>query len=161
MQRRKTEVHLPRPPSHAYIVLICPRLQVKEAAHKEWEEFREERSAGLEEITELRQRVAEQNRRSKTERTTNGEAADDDGDAKMAVEGDGQGEGGDKAQNGQNGNGIVEEANMDVDEGSGKRDTQTKEKEQEGQKEKSVAKDEKKIEVTPTPGPDDDDAVEY
>ncbi|KAI0800452.1 hypothetical protein C8Q74DRAFT_1236652 [Fomes fomentarius] len=130
------------------------KAEVKEAADREWEEFREERSAGLEEITQLRQRVAEHNRRNKTERTSNGEAADDDGDAKMVVEGDGKGEGGDKAQNG---NGT-EEANMDVDDSSEKKDAQVKEKEQEGQKEK---KDEKKIEVTPTPGPDDDDAVEY
>lgn len=42
--------------------------QVKEAAEKEWEEFHKERTHGIEEITRLRQRVAEEEERKKGER---------------------------------------------------------------------------------------------
>ncbi|KAF7798958.1 hypothetical protein EIP86_010187 [Pleurotus ostreatoroseus] len=42
--------------------------EVKEAAEKEWEDFKTERSAGIEEITHLRERVAEEEQRKKTER---------------------------------------------------------------------------------------------
>ena len=41
---------------------------MKEAAEKEWEDFKTERSAGIEEITHLRERVAEEEQRKKTER---------------------------------------------------------------------------------------------
>ncbi|PIL26622.1 hypothetical protein GSI_11288 [Ganoderma sinense ZZ0214-1] len=105
--------------------------EVQDAAEKEWDEFKAERTAGVEEIGRLRERVAEESRR-KAERR---EDADENGDAKMAVEGEG-----DKLRNG--------DMNMDVDEAA--------EKEKEG-----AAKDEKKADVTP-PGPGyDDDAVEY
>nr|VWO95933.1 Glutamyl-tRNA synthetase (EC [Ganoderma boninense] len=105
--------------------------EVQDAAEKEWDEFKTERTAGVEEISLLRERVAEESRR----KTEHPEDADENGDAKMAVEGDA-----DKPHNG----GM----NMDVDE--------VAEKEKEG-----AAKDEKKADVTP-PGPGyDDDAVEY
>lgn len=41
---------------------------MKEAAEKEWEEFKAERTAGVEEIGHLRERVAEEEERKKTER---------------------------------------------------------------------------------------------
>lgn len=43
-------------------------LQVQEAAEKEWESFKNERAAGVEEISQLRQRVAEEQERKKAER---------------------------------------------------------------------------------------------
>ena len=48
-------------------------LQVKEAAEKEWEKFKEERAIGVEEIKELRQHVAEEQERRKAERESRGE----------------------------------------------------------------------------------------
>ena len=104
-------------------------MQVQDAAEKEWDEFKAERTAGVEEISRLRERVAEESRR-KTDRR---EDSDEHGDAKMALEGDG-----DRPHNG--------DMTMDVDEAV--------EKEKE-----STGKDEKKADVTP-PGYDDD-AVEY
>lgn len=135
------------------------RAQVAEAAEKEWEEFKVERTAGIEEISRLRQRVAEEETRKKIERRDEPE----EGDAKMAVEGGGEkpSDAGEKAQNG--------EAKMDVDDGAEKKDTSAakdesavKESTVKEEKEKAAGKDEKKMEVTPTPGPGyDDDAVEY
>ena len=45
-----------------------PRIQVREAAEKEWELFSEERSAGIEEVSQLRQRVAEEEARRKNDK---------------------------------------------------------------------------------------------
>ncbi|KAM5545189.1 hypothetical protein V8D89_001300 [Ganoderma adspersum] len=102
---------------------------VQDAAEKEWDEFKAERTAGVEEISRLRERVAEESRRKADHR----EDADEHGDAKMALEGDG-----DRPHNG--------DMTMDVDESA--------------EKEKEITgKDEKKADVTP-PGYDDD-AVEY
>lgn len=42
--------------------------QVKDAADKEWEAFKTERTAGVEEIAHLRERVAEEAERKKVER---------------------------------------------------------------------------------------------
>lgn len=44
------------------------KVEVKEAAEKEWAAFHEERKAGIEEITQLRQRVVLEESRKKTER---------------------------------------------------------------------------------------------
>jgi hypothetical protein len=52
-------------------------LQVKEASEKEWEMFKDERAAGVEEIKGLRQRVAEEQERRKAERESRGEAEPD------------------------------------------------------------------------------------
>ena len=110
------------------------RLQVKEATEKEWEAFREERSAGVDEIKQLRERVAEEESRRKTERGS--EAAKDDVAMSVTSEGD------TKVHNGD------DDGKMDVDEG--RRD------------EKPAATKDKKDDGTPTPAPgDDDDAVEY
>jgi len=49
------------------------KAEVKEAAEKEWETFKNERAAGVQEIKELRQRVAEEQERRKTERERRGE----------------------------------------------------------------------------------------
>ncbi|KAI0712802.1 hypothetical protein C8T65DRAFT_608001 [Cerioporus squamosus] len=134
------------------------KAEVAEAAEKEWEEFKAERTAGIEEIGRLRQRVAEEESRTKVERRepAEGETAD----AKMGGEGGDEkpSDAGEKAQNG--------DAKMDVDDGAQKKDKDesrdegaAKEKEKE---ETGAGKDEKKMEVTPTPGPGyDDDAVEY
>lgn len=42
-------------------------MQVQDAVEKEWQDFREERSVGVVEINELRQRVAEEDSRLKAE----------------------------------------------------------------------------------------------
>ena len=49
--------------------------QVREAAEKEWDLFREERTTGIDEIAQLRQRVAEEEARRKTERAADKEDA--------------------------------------------------------------------------------------
>ncbi|CAL1711838.1 unnamed protein product [Somion occarium] len=46
------------------------KAEVQEAAEKEWESFKEERKTGIEEITQLRQRVAEEEARKKSEQQT-------------------------------------------------------------------------------------------
>ena len=118
---------------------------MREAAEKEWEEFKEERAAGIDEINQLRERVAEEESRRKAERR---ETVDEnDGDAKM--DGDSPVEG-DKARNGEGQNGDVK---MQVDDGAETEKTTEKERQE-------VAKEDKKREATPTPGYDDD-AVEY
>ena len=124
--------------------------KVAEAAEKEWEAFKAERAAGIEEISRLRQRVAEEQSRKKSERRDEADE-NESGDAKMTVEGDEKPS--DAEQKAQNG-----DAKMDVDDGAEKKDDgAVKDKE-----EKGTSKDEKKLEVTPTPGPGyDDDAVEY
>ncbi|RPD58068.1 hypothetical protein L226DRAFT_537353 [Lentinus tigrinus ALCF2SS1-7] len=127
------------------------KAEVAEAAEKEWEAFKEERTAGIEEIDRLRQRVAEEEARKKDERRDEPDE-NETGDAKMTVEGDEKpfDAGDSKAQNG--------DARMDVDDGAEKKDDgAAKEKD-----EKGAGKDEKKLETTSTPGPGyDDDAVEY
>jgi hypothetical protein len=45
-----------------------PVVQVKEAAESEWSTFREERTAGIDEIKQFRQRVAEEDARRKKEK---------------------------------------------------------------------------------------------
>lgn len=48
-------------------------LQVKEAAENEWNMFKDERTSGVEEISQLRQRVAEEQERKKAERLSRNE----------------------------------------------------------------------------------------
>ncbi|KAI0363395.1 hypothetical protein BV20DRAFT_975747 [Pilatotrama ljubarskyi] len=163
------------------------KAEVKEAAEKEWEAFKAERAAGIEEIKRLRQRVAEEENRRKVERPEGDEktseavvASPDKEDVKMAVEGEKPAEAAvegeksaapetsepaEKAQNG--------EAKMDVDENAteekpsdpepvANKDEASKEdqKDQGGKAEDSGK--EKKTEATPTPAPGyEDDAVEY
>lgn len=56
--------------------------QVKEAAEKEWDTFKEERAKGVEEIKDLRQRVAEEQERRKAERESR---RDSENDKEMAA----------------------------------------------------------------------------
>lgn len=108
-------------------------MQVQEAVEKEWDTFKAERTAGIEEISRLRERVAEESRQKAARR----EGENDD--AKMAVEGEAD----DKQASRESRSGDM---GMDVDDAV--------------EKEGGV-KDEKKADVTP-PGPGyDDDAVEY
>ncbi|KAI0737244.1 hypothetical protein C8Q80DRAFT_1214400 [Daedaleopsis nitida] len=132
LQRRKAEVH--------------------EAAEKEWDAFKEERTAGIEEITQLRQRVAEEESRKQSERREAAPGEGEGGDVKMAVEGEEKVLTQDKD----------EEGKMDVDDGAEKKEEAKEGEDKEEKQEKSAGKDEKKGEVTPTPAPGyDDDAVEY
>ncbi|EJF57335.1 hypothetical protein BD309DRAFT_1044550 [Dichomitus squalens] len=138
------------------------KAEVQEAAEKEWEQFKAERAAGVEEINRLRERVAEEESRRKTDRRDPTEK-DGEGDAKMVDEGEEQEQENKPGREAlhENGNG---DASMAVDDGAEKE----KESEEKERKEEDVAagkdekKDEKKSDVTPTPGPGyDDDAVEY
>lgn len=63
-------------------------MQVKEAAEAEWEAFKTERAAGVEEINQLRQRVAEEESRKKTDRPEGDDKPSEPAapDAPMAVE---------------------------------------------------------------------------
>lgn len=59
---------------------------MKEAAEKEWETFKSERAAGVEEISRLRQRAAEEEERKKQERkeaAAAGKAGEPEQDVKM------------------------------------------------------------------------------
>ncbi|KAI0359371.1 hypothetical protein OH77DRAFT_1395535 [Trametes cingulata] len=158
------------------------KAEVKEAAEKEWEVFKAERAAGVEEINRLRQRVAEEEKRKKTEKPEGDENAPEPPasspekeDVKMAVEAEqpaapapDSGAPADKVQKG--------ESTMDVDDGGAqarpsepqsvdKKDEASKEGQ--GDQEDQTVKGEdsgkgKKAEATPTPAPGyEDDAVEY
>ncbi|GJE97344.1 pinin/SDK/memA domain-containing protein [Phanerochaete sordida] len=65
------------------------KAEVKDAAEREWDAFKEERTAGLDEIAKLRQRVAEEEERKKTERKESGDGAEEQ-DVKMDDAGDKQ-----------------------------------------------------------------------
>ncbi|KAI0333211.1 hypothetical protein GY45DRAFT_1272338 [Cubamyces sp. BRFM 1775] len=147
------------------------KAEVKEAAEQEWEKFKEERAAGIEEINRLRQRVAEEQSRTQNaegaEKTESAEASPEK-DVKMAVEGDDKpapAEAGRPTETTQN-----DEAKMDVDDGpkpSGAESAEVKEGESkvEAVKTEEGAGDpakEKKADATPNPAPGyEDDAVEY
>ncbi|KAI0644784.1 hypothetical protein C8Q79DRAFT_1010941 [Trametes meyenii] len=145
------------------------KAEVKEATEKEWEDFKTERAAGVEEINKLRQRVAEEESRRKAERPQADENAPKSAsarleeDTKMAVEND------DKPVPSSNAAPSSEtpnaEAKMEVDDGGAEPKPAVS---REGGKEGDEAKAEgaveggKKIEATPAPAPGyDDDAVEY
>ncbi|KAI0764290.1 hypothetical protein BD413DRAFT_190870 [Trametes elegans] len=161
------------------------KAEVKEAAEKEWEAFKAERAAGIEEINGLRKRVAEEEDRRKAERPEGGEKVSlpspDKEDAKMAVEGEGEDAGaGEKPAAPASGAAPNGEAKMDVDEGgaaplqpsSGGAQSSEKKDEAGGQGQDGEAKaekektegagKEKKADAAPAPAPGyDDDAVEY
>jgi len=114
--------------------------EVQDAVEKEWQEFRDERTAGIAEIKELRQRVAEEDSRQKVE------TKDDlDQDAEPTVtKSNGTAE--DKPGSKQD-----DEAKMEVDEPSSKEEPLTK-----GNPEPEHNEDQ-----SPAMRADEDDAVEY
>lgn len=141
----------------------CP--QVKEAAEQEWATFRLERSAGIEEIQTLRQRVQEEQLRVRVERETSSSPTKVNGDQEMHPTDSPTIETKPAAENG-----------MDVDqtpadqsqEESPDKDKEAK-KDREGTQATEAAKVEEKetaleTSMVPAPAPmqaDDDDAVEY
>ncbi|KAF5374695.1 hypothetical protein D9615_008927 [Tricholomella constricta] len=146
------------PPLHYLPAILTPaqeaflarrKVEVAEAAEKEWDLFREERESGIAEINQLRQRVADEEARRKTEKSKEPDEMDTDHapappptapeETKVAeisttstAEPDAEGA-----------------ASMDVDKGA------TSEEQKE-----PVAEPEKKEEPAPMQA-DDDDAVEY
>ncbi|KAH9915349.1 hypothetical protein B0H21DRAFT_703390 [Amylocystis lapponica] len=108
------------------------KAEVKEAADQEWETFRAERAAGLEEIARLRLRVAEEDARRQTEREASAlgedaEMAEDDRPAK-----------------------TQEEETMDMDDGADPKEVP------------ALAERDQEVREDATPmQADDDDAVEY
>jgi hypothetical protein len=137
------------PPLYYLPVILTPtqeafltqrKAEVKEAAEKEWDAFKNERTTGVEEISQLRQRVAEEQERKKAERQSQAEL---DADKEMVPESDQPAPVKPK-----------EEVQMDVDdtaETRAKEDTVAKE---------APAEPEVKEEPTAMQA-DDDDAVEY
>ncbi|KAF9558119.1 hypothetical protein CPC08DRAFT_764143 [Agrocybe pediades] len=108
------------------------KAEVAEAAEREWQLFKEERAAGLEEINQLRQKVADEDARQKNEK------AKDDMDTDAPPQ----------SADDKNGN---KDAAMEVDDSS-----PAKKEESEAPASVTV----KKEEPVSTPA-DDDDAVEY
>ncbi|OBZ65841.1 hypothetical protein A0H81_14128 [Grifola frondosa] len=144
------------------------KAEVKEAAEKEWTNFHAERTAGIEEINQLRQRVAEEEVRRKTERQDQ-----DVEDASTAVESAAPGdtlmatESEDKPVAGEtttvNRKAREAPAQMDVDEGSATPSMAGQPKAESGKDEGgkgTTAEHEIKEESAPMQA-DDDDAVEY
>jgi hypothetical protein len=116
--------------------------QVSESAAKEWLAFREERTVGIEEINELRKRVAKEEEQSKTERRT---VKESEPDQEMIAD--------DTAERTENQNhDSSHDVEMDVD--SGAMVSETKEESRE------VAEPDRRDEPVPIQA-DDDDAVEY
>jgi len=118
------------------------KTEVKEAAEQEWETFRTERTAGVEELATLRQRVAEEDARRRSEQEA--KAAEKDKDAAMA-EDDRPAPPEKEAPPAP----VAEKEAMDVDDGVMKEAPTEKEQEREI-----------KEEAAPMQA-DDDDAVEY
>ncbi|EKM53537.1 uncharacterized protein PHACADRAFT_259966 [Phanerochaete carnosa HHB-10118-sp] len=58
------------------------KTEIKDAAEREWESFKTERTTGIEDISTLRQRVAEEEERKKSERKESGDGAEEQ-DVKM------------------------------------------------------------------------------
>ena len=119
-----------------------PRIQVREAAEKEWELFSEERSAEIEEVSQLRQRVAEEEARRKNDKEPQQDevemAHDDDAPPSAVTDAAGS---------------QTKGAEMDVDDAP----TAPSSKEQ---SKSAPPEGEKKDEPAAMPA-DDDDAVEY
>ncbi|KAF5321426.1 hypothetical protein D9619_002061 [Psilocybe cf. subviscida] len=116
------------------------KVEVSEAAEKEWGLFREERTAGIREIDELRQRVADEETRRKNDKEVDKED--------MEVETPIQEEALAKSPDHKETNGV-KDVEMEVDD--------------HGEESKSPPEPEKKAETTSAAAmqADDDDAVEY
>lgn len=77
IDRRKAEASRFSPFLNLLLLNSDP-IQVHEAAEKEWQLFREERETGIGEINQLRQRVAEEEARRKTEKISDKDEMDTD-----------------------------------------------------------------------------------
>ncbi|KAI0666955.1 hypothetical protein C8Q78DRAFT_1055715 [Trametes maxima] len=141
------------------------KAEVKEATEKEWEDFKSERAAGVEDINKLRQRVAEEESRRKAERpqaddnAPKAASAGPEEDAKMVIEsGDKPVPSIDPAQSPET---LSAEAKMEVDDGGAQPKPAVSQEGDEAKAEGAVEGG-KKIEATSAPAPGyDDDAVEY
>lgn len=120
-------------------------MQMQEAAEKEWHQFREERTAGIAEIDNLRQRVAEEEARRKSEREIDKDEMDAERPPASADTGDEE----DKPDAGSTEpTGPSAAADMEVDSGAQR------------EEHKETSEHERKEEPAPMQ-PDDEDAVEY
>ncbi|TFK50780.1 hypothetical protein OE88DRAFT_1659846 [Heliocybe sulcata] len=119
------------------------KTQVKEAAEQEWAAYKEERQKGVDEIAELRRRVAEQEARQRAQKEVEKDVEMEPSDL-----------------NGEAPQPKLEESGMDVDDTS-KRETENKEPEEKEQtREQEQEKKEKEEGMAPMQA-DDEDAVEY
>ncbi|KAF9461825.1 hypothetical protein BDZ94DRAFT_1283332 [Collybia nuda] len=124
------------------------KAQVSEAAEKEWEMFREEREVGIKEVNDLRQRVADEDARRKSEKGPEKDEMDTDSvPAPSVTSGDGAAPDSAAAPVAE----PMPEVEMDVDDNPGSTNNGHKE---------SAPESDKKGEIAPMQA-DDDDAVEY
>jgi len=122
---------------------------LQEAAEKEWHQFREERTAGIADINNLRQRVAEDEARRKTEKETENDEMEADRPPAPAETGDEENKDKDKPDAGTTEpTAPSAAADMEVDSGAQREEN------------KEASEHERKEEPTPMQ-PDDEDAVEY
>ncbi|TFK68456.1 hypothetical protein BDN72DRAFT_870936 [Pluteus cervinus] len=138
------------PPLYYLPVVLLPsqaafisrrKAETQEAAEKEWAAFREERTTGIVEINDLRQRVAEEESRRKSEKAPDKDDMDMDSAAPASTVSE------DKAETTPAplaSNTSTREADMEVDDGAAPKEPSS----------------EKKDEATAMQA-DDDDAVEY
>ncbi|KAL0955520.1 hypothetical protein HGRIS_001758 [Hohenbuehelia grisea] len=125
--------------------------EVTEAAEKEWEAFKEERTAGISEIQQIRQRVAEELDRKKAEKEK--DALETEATVEGAVENQ------DKSSNGEPKNAAAPTAVSAQEASSG--DAEMDVDEARSQKDDSKAADLVQKEEPAVMPADDDDAVEY
>lgn len=124
---------------------------MKEAAEKEWEQFRIERTAGIEEISTLRQKVvavqSSQRQENGNENSDNAQPSTNGGSvAKTEV-----------ASDTVNTNGSSKDTEMEVDAGANNADDDSN-----GPDAPKVEEEKKHLTaVIPPPAVDEDDAVEY
>jgi hypothetical protein len=125
---------------------------VQDGIETEWQSFREERTQGIEEINQLRQRVAEEESRKKLDNKENGVEQDSSVPQEPAVS---------TSASSNPKQDINDDAHMQVDE-------PVKNSAQEGNKDDSTAtietansEPDRKEEQSAPPQADEDDAVEY
>jgi len=125
------------------------KAELQEAAEKEWHQFREERTVGIAEINDLRQRVADDEARRKTEKETEKDDMEADRPPAPAETGDEENKDKDKPDAGTTEpTAPSAAADMEVDSGAQREEN------------KETSEHERKEEPTPMQ-PDDEDAVEY
>lgn len=141
------------------------KAEVKEAAEKEWEAFREERQKGIEEINELRRRVAEEEARQKAQKETENDVemnTDETPKEAAAANGDSQPAPAEPSPEkpAENGSAAQEDAGMDVDDSASPEKVDAAKDDKQPAEQEKEKEPERKEEPAPMQA-DDVDAVEY
>jgi len=124
------------------------KAELQEAAEKEWHQFREERTVGIAEINNLRQRVADDETRRKAEKETEKDEMEADHPPAPAETGDEENKDKDKPDASTEPTAPSAATDMEVDSGAQREEN------------KETSEHERKEEPAPMQ-PDDEDAVEY